>query len=257
MSCDEMQLSLDKSVSREGDRVLRPAHAWTPSVHAMLRHLEHVGFPAPRVVGSGLDESGREVLSYMEGEFVHPHPWRDEALVAVGQMLRQLHRATETYRPPVDAVWQPWFLREMGGARRVFGHGDVAPWNTVTRSGMPIAWIDWEYAGPVDPLAELARVCWLFPQLVDDDIAAMWDLPGVAVRAQQVRLVADAYGLPAAERRGLFDRILEVAIREAAQEAIDAGVCPESVGPLWGMAWRTRAAAWMLRNRTALVNALA
>lgn len=185
-------LSQDKSVSREGDRVLRPARPWTTSVRALLRHLEQVGFDAaPRVTGSGLHPDGREALGYIEGEFVHPYAWSDEAIVEVGRLLRRLHDATASFVLPASAVWQPWFLREVGGPGRVIGHGDVAPWNMVTRAGRPVALIDWEYAGPVDPIAELARTCWLFPQLVDDDVAARWQLPGAAVRARQVRLLAD------------------------------------------------------------------
>ncbi|MGE5673109.1 MAG: phosphotransferase [Mycobacterium leprae] len=250
-------LSRDKSVSRTGNLVLRPAHPWTASVHALLRHLEQAGFPAPRVVGSGFQPDGREALSYVEGEFVHPYAWRDEAIVEVGRLLRRLHDATASFVPPADAVWQPWFLRELGGPHRVIGHGDVAPWNMVTRAGMPVALIDWEYAGPVDPMFELARTCLLFPQLVDDDIAEKWRLPPATVRARQVRLLADAYGLSAAQRHDLLEHILEVGIREAAQEAIDAGVTPESVGPLWGIAWRTRSAAWITRHRSTLAQALA
>ncbi len=32
-------------------------------------------------------------------------------------------------KPPADAVWKPWFLRELGGPKHVYSHGDVAPWN--------------------------------------------------------------------------------------------------------------------------------
>jgi thiamine kinase-like enzyme len=122
---------------------------------------------------------------------------------------------------------------------------------------MPVALVDWEYAGPVDPMYELARTCWLFAQLHDDDIAEMWGLPEAAVRARQVRLLADAYGITTSQRHRLLDQIVEVAVSEAAQEAIDANVTQESVGLLWGLAWRTRAAAWMLRNRLVLERALA
>lgn len=45
----------------------RDAGPWTPAVHALLRHLEYVGFEgAPRVIG--FDDSGREVLTYLEGD---------------------------------------------------------------------------------------------------------------------------------------------------------------------------------------------
>lgn len=254
---NETLLSAAKSVSRQGDVVLRPSNPWTPSVHALLKHLEQVGFmAAPRVIGSGFTPDGREMLSYAEGEFVHPGPWSDEALVEVGRMLRQLHNATASFEATAGIIWQPWFLRELGGSGRVIGHGDVAPWNMVTKSGMPVTLIDWEYAGPVDPLVELARVCWLFPQLHDDEIAEMVGLPSLTVRARQLRLLVDAYGTTAAQRHTLLDHIIEVVVQETAQEAIDAHITPNSTGPLWGLAWRARAAAWILRHKLALERAL-
>jgi hypothetical protein len=66
-----------------------------------------------------------------------------------------LHRATGSFRPPPDAEWFPWHGRDLGSAVKVFGHCDVAPWNIVARDGLPVALIDWETAGPVDPLVEL------------------------------------------------------------------------------------------------------
>lgn len=264
MHDDEIVLSADKSVSRRGDVVFRPARPWTPSVHSLLRHLEHNGFrEVPRVIGSGVDSDGRETLTYVEGEFVHPGPWSDDALVEVGRMLRRLHDAASTYVPAADAVWQPWFLRELSGMKRIIGHGDVAPWNMVTRDGMPIALIDWEFAGPIDPMIELARVCWLFPQLHDDDVAEMVGLPPVTVRAKQLRLLVDAYGATKEQRQSLLDRIVEVAVRETAEEGIEARITmhgwdsSRDAGQLlWGLAWRARAAAWMLKHRPVLEQAL-
>ncbi|CAG7648612.1 hypothetical protein PAESOLCIP111_05642 [Paenibacillus solanacearum] len=251
-------LSAEKSVSREGNVVLRPAGPWTPHIHQLLRHLKRDGVTGvPDIVGSGLSEDGREMLGYVEGEFVHPGPWSDEALAEVGRMLRRLHDAAASHAPDGDAAWQPWFLRGVGGPHRIVSHGDIAPWNMVTQGGMPIALIDWEFAGPVDPMAELARVCWLFPQLHDDDVAAKVGLPPADVRARQLRLLVDAYGLPAKERRQLLDLIIEVAVREAAEEAIEARITSDSIGPQWGMAWRIRAAGWMLRHRSLLEQALA
>ncbi|WP_248927045.1 aminoglycoside phosphotransferase family protein [Paenibacillus hamazuiensis] len=255
---DAIVLSSGKSVIRKDGVVLRPSGPWTPHVHSLLRHLRKAGIEfVPAVIGSGLDNEGRETVSYMEGEFVHPGPWSDEGIVEVGKMLRRLHDASASFAPAADAVWKPWFLREPGDSKRVFSHGDVAPWNMVTQKGMPFALIDWEYAGPVDPLAELARVCWLFPQLHDDDVAEMVGLPSPDVRARQVRLLADAYGASSLQRRKLYELILEVVVRETAEEAVELRATPESRGPLWGLAWRARAAAWILRHRTLLLQALA
>lgn len=254
---EEIILSHEKNVSRKENVVFRPSGPWTPSVHSLLRHFRKAGFTSvPSVVGSGIDEKGRETLSFMDGEFVHPGPWSDEAIVEVGKMLRSLHDASAKFEPAADAAWKPWFLRGLGGPKQVYSHGDIAPWNMVTRNGLPYALIDWEFAGPVDPLVELARVCWLFPQLHDDDVAEIAGLPSLDVRARQLRLLVDSYGLEPDQRRQMFDLILEVVVRETAEEAIEQRVTPDSHGPLWGIAWRARAAAWILRHRMILQNSL-
>jgi hypothetical protein len=56
---------VDRAV-RIGATVRRPAGPWTPTVHALLDHLESHGFLAPRA--RGIDEDGREILSYLEGD---------------------------------------------------------------------------------------------------------------------------------------------------------------------------------------------
>jgi hypothetical protein len=56
------------AVHRRGDVVVRDSGPWTPAVHALLNHLEEVGFcAAPRLVGTGYDAEGRETLTYIEG----------------------------------------------------------------------------------------------------------------------------------------------------------------------------------------------
>ncbi len=247
-------------VHRRGNVVIRDTGPWTPAVHALLRHLEAVGFgAAPRLVGSGFDPGGREVLTFIEGEFTQPGPWSLDGAVALGGLLRDLHHATSTFPPPPDAAWFPWHGRDLGGPARVIGHCDVAPWNIVARSGRPVALIDWEFAGPVDPLVELAQLCWLNAKLHDDIVAEREGLPPVADRARQLAAIVDAYGLAAAERGGFFDRIVEFVVSETAWEADDAGVTPEMTShpmALWAMAWRARAAAWLMRNRRTFETAL-
>lgn len=247
-------------VSRRGDVVLRAASAWSETMLALLRHLEEVGFVgAPRVVGPGFDESGREMLTFVEGRLVSPGPWEEGAVGELGVLLRGLHDATSSFRPPVGAVWRPWYGRSLGGPGRVIGHCDTGPWNIVARRGRPVALIDWEYAGPVDPLVELAQMCWLNAQLHDDDVAERAGLPPAGTRARQLRAIVDGYGLSARQRAGFLDTAIEVAVQDAADQVRAAGVTPESTdaGPLWGVAWRVRSAGWMLRNRRLLEGALA
>ena len=250
-------------VARRGAVILRDTGPWTPAIHALLRHLEAVGFAAaPRLVGGGIDASGREALTFIPGNFVQPGPWSLDGAAAVGALLRDLHAATASFRPPTDARWWPWFGRTLGDGPRLIGHCDVAPWNIVARDGLPVALIDWERAGPTDPLVELAQACWLNAKLHDDRVAALEGLPPLAERARHLRAIVDGYGLPAAARRDFVDRIATFAVHDAAAEADEADITPdtrpETVAPeyLWSLAWRTRAAAWMLRHRAELQNAL-
>jgi len=57
---------LTAGVVRVGDTVRRPTGPHSAFVHALLMHLEAVGFAgAPRLLG--MDDQGREILSYLAG----------------------------------------------------------------------------------------------------------------------------------------------------------------------------------------------
>ncbi|MQG56364.1 MAG: aminoglycoside phosphotransferase family protein, partial [SAR202 cluster bacterium] len=181
-----------------------------------------------------------------------------EAAAAVGRMLRDLHDAAASFQPPVGAVWKDWHARSLGAAERIIGHCDAAPWNVVVRDGMPVAFIDWELAGPVDPLVDLAQASWLNANLYDDDVVRRQRLPPLDFRLRQLRALVDAYGLLAARRAELVERIIEFAVSDTAWQADGAGVTPDSVDlePAWALAWRARAANWLLRHRDLLRDAL-
>jgi hypothetical protein len=125
-------------VHRLGNVVIRGTGPWTLAVHALLRHLEHVGFiAAPRLVGPGLDDEGREMLTFIEGVFTQPGPWSLDGAAALGVLLRELHQATATFRPPPDAVWFPWHGRELGSPGKVIGHCDVARGTSLPATACP------------------------------------------------------------------------------------------------------------------------
>lgn len=258
MSDDEITLTGGgrTAVAKIGDVVHRQTGPWAPSVHALLRHLEAEGFvAAPRVVGSGFDATGRETLSFIHGVSLHPGPWPDEAMYNLGKMLGDFHRASSSFVPPENAIWRDWFGRSLGQRPRIIGHCDLGDWNIIAHDHQPVGFIDWEQAGPVDPLVELAQLCWLNAHLFDDDLAHRIGLPPLAARARKLRLIVDGYELPHAERRELVPTMIELALHDAANEAIDAKLTPDSTGPtsaLWAMAWRIRSASWMSTNRVAL-----
>lgn len=133
------------SVVRVGQTVRREARECSEVVLELLRHLEVQGFEgAPRALG--LDEQGREMLTFIEGDVgvgLPPYVWHDEVLGHVGRLMRRYHDLASTFRP-TEARWQIPPLEPM----ETICHNDITPWNTVFRSGVPFAFIDWDYAAP-------------------------------------------------------------------------------------------------------------
>ena len=226
-----------------------------PTVHALLDHLERIGFTgSPRAVSA----DGEDIVTYLPGESVNPHAWSDEGIFRVGGLLRDLHDATASFTPPPGAVWHPWPFAS-NAPNAIISHRDTGPWNIIARDGLPAGFIDWVTAGPADRLEEIAATAWLNAQLHDDDIAERQGLPTAGARAAQLRRFADGYQLPRADRQRLVTAMIEYAIRDSAAEAIQAGVTPQTgeCDAVWAIAWRARSAAWMIRHRPLLDNALA
>jgi hypothetical protein len=83
------------AVAKVGDTVRRPIGPWTQAVHALLRHLEAVGFDGARGV-LGIDERGREVLSHVRGTVplrATPEMATERVLDELGGLLRSYHEA--------------------------------------------------------------------------------------------------------------------------------------------------------------------
>jgi len=233
-------------------------------VIALLQHLRNEGCDfVPDPVDGGFAADGREQLRFIEGDTARDLQWSDGSLWRIGSMLRQVHDASTTFVPGRQPVWRDMFLRALPGGRRVIAHGDLGPWNILARDGEPVAFIDWDDAGPAGHVWDLVNVVWLNAQLHDDDVAELDGLPAWRERARRARLVLDGYELPAAERAGFVDRMIEFAVRSARDEAIVCGVTPTTVSPgddgfptLWAITWRVRAAAWMYDHRADLAKIL-
>jgi aminoglycoside phosphotransferase (APT) family kinase protein len=242
MPVEPVVLSSDalRPVVRVGDTVRRIRGPWTPAVHALLRHLEDVGFDgAPRVLG--IDSAGREVLSHIAGDDSHharnPALHSDAALVEVARLIRRFHHAVAGFVPPADARWQ--FLE---GAPRegIICHNDLAPVNAVFHRGHLAAFIDWDFAAPASPVWDLACAAWSFVPLADDGFCRRYGYPLVP-RGPRLSLLCDSYGLEGEDRSAFLDvcRDREVAtvetIRLGAQRgnAAYARVWKETGGRRW------------------------
>jgi hypothetical protein len=221
---------------RIGDTVRRPAGTWTPTIHALLHHLD--GFDgAPRVLG--MDEEGREILEYVSGTVEWPQMRAlrtDEGLARAADLLRRYHEAVAGFAVPEDAVWQfPDMERDvdgvpaLAGEERIVCHNDCAAWNLVIGDDR-WAFIDWDTAG-------------LRPR--------MWDV-AYAIRGMvlvdpesdirhRVEVFAVAYGLDVVERRRLPEIVVAriASSLDGMRRRAEAGVEP------WVRLWASgHGAAW-------------
>ena len=149
----------------------------------------------------GVDDAGREVLSYLPGDAVTaPAPgWglTDAALRSVGQLLRRFHDAAAGF-DPTPYAWShvapaPYHV---GG----ISHNDPNLDNVVFRDGHAKGLIDFDLAAPGDPLWDVASAARLWVPLRSPcDIDDVRRGRGLA----RVRAFVDAYGLDDAGRTGL------------------------------------------------------
>jgi aminoglycoside phosphotransferase (APT) family kinase protein len=151
-----------------------------------LRHFEAVGFDgAPRFIG--IDEKGREVLSYVKGEAaLAPVPAADDAVEHLGRLVRRMHDAQEGFVDRGDWV-------EPGSGPVICFH-DYFPPNVIFRKGRPVALIDWDLARPGERAEDVAMAAsWWVPLRPDED-SRHWGFP-LERRGERLRRLCDGYGL--------------------------------------------------------------
>lgn len=109
--------------------------SWSPAVHGLLRYLESIDFPAPRVLHA---EDGIETLTWIEGESgpdgrakVVP----ESGLRRWARFLRGYHDAVAGHRPPADSVCsggtgaaRPMTSSAMVTSARGMVYGEASMW---------------------------------------------------------------------------------------------------------------------------------
>lgn len=202
-------------VVRVGDTVRRQAGHWTPAVHALLDHLESVGFDgAPRALGT--DALGREVASYLDGvagtlgpQRLAPQFQTVEACRAIGAWVREFHEAQKGFTPDPALPWRVVPGRALRDGEVVVHH-DVGTYNTVLRPDGSFAVIDFDFASPGQPVEDLAYVLWSWTPLWHDQSAVRREMGGVPLseRLHKFAAVLDGYAADAALRAEVPDAVL-------------------------------------------------
>jgi hypothetical protein len=214
--------------------VHRSTSSGTQAVHALLAHLELVGFDgAPRVLG--FDSEGREVLSFIAGG---GPSHTDDELARVSQLIRELHDSTEAFKGPPDPQWQ--FMVGAPQQGDVVCHNDLSPDNTIyDPGGTPRAFIDWDLAAPAPRIWDVAWAVYRFIPLYDDATCERLGYP-VPSRPARLRIFCDAYQLD--DREALLPTVCK-RIRVLYDTA---RVWGEAGRPGWRDVWHdTRGEQWL------------
>ena len=193
-------------VVRVGATVRRPLGPHSSFVHDVLRHLEAAAFDgAPRFLG--IDEDGREVLTYIEGAVPLDLDSRlsDDQFGAAAELLRRFHDATAG--------------SGVACRQEVVCHNDFAPPNAVFVDELPVALIDFDYAAPGARVADFAYSAFAWLNLGTDG-------PNAAEQVRRLRLFCDAYEL--GDRKSLVaaieSRVCEVLERHVREHKLRAAV---------------------------------
>jgi len=218
--------STDRIVEVDGDVVRRPAHAWTPTVHAYLRHLRSKGLDC---VPEPLDLTAvTETVSHLPGAsgrdgWFAQHPV--EGLRSAARLLRRIHDASLGWEPPAGAVWA---AQPVPGDDLVMCHGDPGPWNVVWDGHEAVGLIDWDFLHPAPRLDDVAYALRWFAPARSDELALEWHhFPVVPDRASRIRAFLEAYGdLPAFDQAEAIAARMEATIAHGTALA-EAGIEPQ------------------------------
>ncbi|WP_053204725.1 phosphotransferase [Jiangella muralis] len=248
--------NLTPGVVRVGDTVRRPAGPHSAFVAALLTLLADRGFDgAPRYLGT--DEGGRDVLSYLDGDVpARFRTWTDAQVHAAAALLRTFHDATRGSRlagphavvchhdpGPNNAVFRDSSARRLSVPARRVGFppsraGTVPAQRPV--DGLPVAFIDFDFAAPGDPLEDVGYLAWTWC------VSSKPTAPEPAAQARQLSVVADGYRLDDGQRGGLVDAMLERLERNARWWA---GRPEEAASARTAWSWREHAFVRAHRDR--------
>lgn len=258
----------DEFVSVTSRSVSRDRRVWSTTVHRLLSHLADArvdDLPVPLAEQSPeLDE-----VSFVEGTTAVDVVLSRDQVESFGRLLRSLHDAGADFDAlPADA-WQPFEFRAHAPdpfsestflSEIVIGHGDTGPWNVLVTSAESVSLIDWEFAGPIVRLDEIAATCWLAMRFHDPEVDAVAPLTSLEEKVELLRAFLDAYGLERALWPAVVQGMSDYAIRDTAYEAtrlnISAGEAATDDSVPWRLAWRSRSAAWIIRHRAEILHLL-
>ncbi len=167
------QLTL--GIVRVGNTVRRVPKGNATFVHDLLLWLEEQAFGfGPRFLG--MDEQGREILSYLEGQ-TWPNSGSelsDDLLMQAAKAIRGYHDATAGSR--------------LAQGHEIVAHHELGPHNTIFQENRLVGFIDWDDAAPGTRLRDLANAIYNYVDV------GHWSNQTADEQARRIRLMCAAYG---------------------------------------------------------------
>jgi tRNA A-37 threonylcarbamoyl transferase component Bud32 len=152
--------------------------------HKLLILLEEKKFAyAPKYLG--IDEKGREILTFIDGEVPKDKQWTMEQMVKIVKMMKSFHDKTVG--------------SQLAGNNETVCHHDIAPWNIVLKEGKPIAFIDFDEAEPGERVDDLSYFLWTFLDLGSN--------VSIETQSSKMKTLCQAYGYH--DGKKLVEAILE------------------------------------------------
>ncbi len=191
-------------VVKVGGTVRRAVASPDPYVHELLMHLEQAGYPSsPRYIG--IDEEGREILSFLEGVVpgndypdIEPYMWSDDTLAELAKLLRNYHNATVGFMASVRSA-NEYPERSL---HEVVCHNDAALYNIVFKDNHPIGLIDFDMSGPGPRIWDIAYTLYtsiplasFAPNNKDRAVVQYEREEHAALRRRRIDLFFKSYGL--------------------------------------------------------------
>ena len=199
-------------VYRSGDTVRRELKPGSPKIHKLLKHLENKGFSyAPKFLG--IDEKGREILSFIEGEAgnypLKEYMWSNDVLKEIAKMLHLYHDSVSDFS--FDDSWES--IDNTPQPFEVLCHNDFAIYNLIFNHKRPVGIIDFDVAGPGPRIWDIAYTLYTCVPLsrvyhFETGEAVYYDPLKDADRIKQrVKLFFESYGIEGLDK-GFLEMVL-------------------------------------------------
>jgi len=188
-------------IVRMGNTVRRPKGPNAEFTHALLKYLEEKHFDfSPRHLG--IDEKGREILSFIEGTVPREAPLQFTQKQEAIRIMRQFHDVC--------------VHSKHAGLEETVCHHDFAPWNVIVHDNKVVGIIDFDEAAPGKRIDDLAYFLWTFLDLGNTTVPSPIQIEQMTALVQTYGPINRAELIPAILRQQ--ERILAFRKKRALEE---------------------------------------